>query len=66
VCCVLHHISPWCGSCLFSILESGFIPRASLYFTVNLIVSISLCSIPSYNLITNSKKFVIEYISVHI
>jgi hypothetical protein len=43
-------------SCLFSILASGFTPRASSYFTVVLIVSISLCSIFPYNLITNSKK----------
>jgi hypothetical protein len=38
-----------------------FTPRASLYFTVNLIVSISLCSILIHNLITNNRKeFVVE------
>jgi hypothetical protein len=56
VCCVLHHLSSWCGAtmflCGFYTLGPGFAPRASLYFTVNLIVSISLCSILSYNLIT--------------
>jgi hypothetical protein len=42
-----------CGVCGgFYTLGSGFVPRAFAYFTVNLIVSISLCSILSYNLIT--------------
>jgi hypothetical protein len=49
-------------SCGFYTLGPGFIPRAFAYFTVNLIVSISLCSFLSYNLITNRKQFVIEYI----
>jgi hypothetical protein len=51
-------------SCLFSTLGPGFTPRASSYFTVILIVPISLCSILTYNLIANSKKIVIEYISI--
>jgi hypothetical protein len=69
VCCVLHHLSPWCGEqmfCLFYTLGPGFTPRASSYFTVILIVPISLYSILPYNLIANSKKFVIEYISIYI
>jgi hypothetical protein len=55
VCCVLHHLSSWCGACGvcgFYTLGSGFVPRAIAYFTVNLIVSILLCSILPYNLIT--------------
>jgi hypothetical protein len=40
----------------------GFTPRAPVYFTVDLIVSISLCAILPNNSITNRKKFVVEYI----
>jgi hypothetical protein len=47
-----------CGFCTLDHL--GFTPRASLYFTVNLIVSTSLCSILIHNLITNRKEFVVE------
>jgi hypothetical protein len=50
-------------SCLFSILASGFTPRASLYFTVNLIVSISLCSILTYNLIVIVRSYIIGFLS---
>jgi hypothetical protein len=64
VCCVLHHLSLWygtCGVCGFYTLGSGFVPRAFAYFTVNLIVSISLCSILPYNLITILIVIVISY-----
>jgi hypothetical protein len=66
VCCVLHHLSSWCGVWCYNVpvwfytLGPGFAPRAFAYFTVGLIVCISLCSILSYNLITNRNKFVVE------
>jgi hypothetical protein len=47
-------------SCLFFILASGFTPRASSYFTVILIVSISLCSILPYNLIVIVRSYFIR------
>jgi hypothetical protein len=63
--CVVFCTTSPCGVVLiysygFYTLGPGFAPRAFAYFTVNLIVSISLCSILPYNLITNRKKFVVE------
>jgi hypothetical protein len=53
---VLH--APWALVLHLLLLATT---RAFAYFTVNLIVSISLCSsILPYNLITNRKKFVVE------
>jgi hypothetical protein len=47
--------------CGFYTLHLGLTPRASLYFTVRLIVVISLCSILLYNLITNRESLLLSY-----
>jgi hypothetical protein len=49
----------------FTLCTLVFTPRASLYFTVRLIVAISLCSILLHNLITNREaEFVVELMIV--
>jgi hypothetical protein len=64
--CVVFCTTSPCGvvlqcSCVgFTLCTLVFTPRASLYFTVRLIVSISLCSILLHNLITNRKEFVVK------
>jgi hypothetical protein len=72
--CTTSHLSSSCGATMFLwVLHLGwwalvFVPRAFAYFTVNLIVvSIYLCSILPYNLITNrNKKFVVELNKVYL
>jgi hypothetical protein len=65
MCGVFCTTSPRCVLLfVFSTLHLGFTPRASLYFTVRLIVVISSCSILLHNLITIRKKFVVGLISI--